>query len=237
MPRCTYRGLRVILLFTAIAWRADAADMLAVHRNLLMYNEPRQLSYLVMREGQTIGRYSTQFAHSNTTLTVTNRLFVEIKLAFTTIYSFRHGSTEIWRDGRLESLVARTTDDGSSKRVSYRGSNTADKGHRGTSECTNEDSSNLAPGTFWSEALLFHDCMIDPVDGRQRPLKVSFRGSEILRTPFGALKTRRYRVERQEGQELWFGPKGFLVRMHLRAKDDSIVVLKRVPMLAGEIIR
>ena len=228
MPHGPQRALCVFLLLLVLTGRADAADLHTVRQTLRSDSAPQTMTFRVTRDGETIGHYTAHFRHSNRGLTVTNRIRIEIKLGFATVYALRHGSTEVWRDGRLESLNARTESGGASTRVSYGRSSAAHGAGTGAAGCAPGRSIDVAPSSFWSEALLFHDCMIDPLDGSRRPINASFEGVEVVQTPSGPLRTRRYRLGTQNGRELWFGPGGLLVQVQLRAEDDSTVALNRV---------
>ena len=138
---------------------------------------PKQLNYLITRGGEAIGWHQFRFEQRDGMMRVRSRTKATIGLAFITFYSFSHDSTEFWRHGQLIALTGRTDDDGDLDEVSFETKAGACNGEAPRDDLSSP-SGSLASGSFWSEAMLARDWLIDPIDGSRQHMQSVYTGSE-----------------------------------------------------------
>jgi hypothetical protein len=72
----------------------------------------QKLAFEVLRGDSRIGRHEVAFRREGEELHVEVAIDLEVKLAFVTVFTYRHRNHEVWREGRLVSLESVTDDDG-----------------------------------------------------------------------------------------------------------------------------
>src|SRR5688572_9060618 len=88
---------------------AAAEDMAAL--------APQSLTFTASRNGETLGTHTVRIAREGGRLTVVNNIELALKAMGVTIYRYNHHSTELWQGTQLQSLNARTDDNGSTYKV------------------------------------------------------------------------------------------------------------------------
>lgn len=73
--------------------------------------------FTVLYKGTKIGTHSIAYSSATGETTVSTDIHLLAKVAFLTVFTFAHRSTEIWRGGRLLSLAGETLEHGATLRV------------------------------------------------------------------------------------------------------------------------
>jgi hypothetical protein len=76
--------------------------------------------FAVTRNGSPIGYHRLRFTRDGQRLSVEIDIALEVKLAFITLYRFRHSNRELWENGRLLSFSSRTDDNRTPHQVRVR---------------------------------------------------------------------------------------------------------------------
>src|SRR4051794_39379278 len=76
--------------------------------------------FVVARNGSDIGRHRLRFTPDGDRLTVDIDIELVVKLAFVTVYRYRHANRELWEGDRLLSFTSRTDDNGTPHQASAR---------------------------------------------------------------------------------------------------------------------
>jgi transposase InsO family protein len=122
----------------------------------------RQFS--VLYKGDRIGRHIVRSTPIVEGIRVNTEVDLTVKRFFVTMFSYRHRSEEVWRDGRLMALKSETTDDG----VTFRVDGAAVP--RGFRVVGNEGpfvaaAATLTSNCLWNHAILQQETMIDAQRG------------------------------------------------------------------------
>ena len=68
--------------------------------------------FAVSRDGAPIGQHRLRFSQDGPRTTAEIDIELQVKLAFITVYRYRHVNRELWEGGRLLSFASRTDDNG-----------------------------------------------------------------------------------------------------------------------------
>lgn len=162
MIRAIRRPLAALAFMAAGISTADAAPL------------PPNLSFEVLRSGESIGTHKVEFRREGDRLIVEIAIDLTVRLAFIPVFRYSHRNTEIWRDGKLVSLDTSTDDDGSKYRVTARATS------QGLEVTDAEGHSYIAaadtiPTSYWNMALLERRELLNTQDGTMMPIRIDSR--------------------------------------------------------------
>lgn len=137
----------LLLLLAAVPARAD-----------------ERVGFVVLRDGRPIGTHWVEIEQAGGETRVHISITLDVRFGFIPLYSYRHESREIWKDGRLMSLQSQTDDDGRTMTVSARAS--ADGLHIVGPAGAFVAPPATVPTSYWNRALLDDRPLLDTQDGR-----------------------------------------------------------------------
>jgi hypothetical protein len=180
-----------------------------------------------MRYGSAIGTHMLDFQLSDNTVTVTIAADVLFTLGPIPLVRYTHRATEVWRNGRLESLEAHTDRNGrdlhmSAQRIAaglqVQGSGTAPY-------IAPEDA---LPTTYWNSRML-RVPMIGTQDGILVHPKVIEKPIEPVRLASGAEAAARcYSLTGDLDLDLWYTGDGNWMSMRFTVADGSVINYERL---------
>jgi len=181
-----------------------------------------RIDFTVQRNGAPIGSHAIAVRRDGRETTVEVAIDLEVKLAFVTVYRYRHRNTETWRDGRLVAIETTTEDNGTRHAVSGRA--TAE-GFRVQSDAgTVTAPADIVPTSYWNPETVRRTRLLDTQRGRIL---------EVAVTPAAAAGMtsrdpgRRYRMTGDLALDLWYGPGGVLAKLAFELKGDRFEYLAR----------
>lgn len=168
------------------------------------------LVFDVVRKGKDIGDHSYKFSGSKDAFSVniTTEIDVKIPLIRTTVYSFKHKSTEYWKAGKFQRIYSATNDDGTPNQLS-----TTTKG--------------ALPASLWNDDIVRSGKLMNTVDGKIMSIRVADLGMESVDTKRGKVNAHHYRLSGGLARDLWYDADGNLARVAFKADDGSTVTYIR----------
>jgi hypothetical protein len=127
----------------------------------------------------------------------------EVKVLFVIAYRYFHNATERWRGNCLESLSARTDDDGDKLAVD------AVLDAKGL-EVTTTKGSALIPGcamsfAYWNPLILRQSRLLNPQTGEYEAIKVADLGEQSIVVRGAAVSAKHYRITGPKNPiDLWY---------------------------------
>lgn len=120
--------------------------------------------FSVLYKGDRIGRHIVRSSQVVEGIRVDTEVELTVKRFFVTMFSYRHRSEEVWRNGRLMALKSETTEDGVTFRVD--GAAVA-RGFRvlGSEGPFIAAATTLTSNCLWNHAILREETMIDAQRG------------------------------------------------------------------------
>lgn len=181
--------------------------------------EPLQ-EFAVDRNGSRIGHHKLRFTRDGERLTVDIDILLEVKLAFITLYRYRHSNRELWEGGRLVSFASRTDDNGTPHRVEARRSGEviqveSDQGRI-------EAPGDALPSTYWHRRFLGAPVWIDTQVGRLLSCKVAPMGTTQVLAAGTQVAADGFAVTGDLTLNLWYA-KDHWVKLHFPGSDGSSI--------------
>ena len=184
--------------------------------------------FAVSRDGSPIGRHGLRFTQDGARTTAEITIELQVKVAFITVYRYRHVNREIWDGDDLLSFASRTDDNGTAHRVQARrsGDRILVEGDQGTVEAP----ADALPTTYWHRRFLDRPQWIDTQNGRLLSCSVSSRGVERITALDREVAADRFAVAGDLQLDLWYvgeqwvklafpGPDGTPIDYRLQRSD------------------
>ena len=184
--------------------------------------------FAVSREGSPIGRHGLRFTQDGARTTAEITIELQVKVAFITVYRYRHVNREIWDGDDLLSFASRTDDNGTAHRVQARRS--GDRILVESDQGTVEAPADALPTTYWHRRFLDRPHWIDTQNGRLLSCSVSSRGVERIAAADREIAADRFAVAGDLQLDLWYvgeqwvklafpGPDGTPIDYRLQRSD------------------
>jgi hypothetical protein len=182
-----------------------AAALLAplVHGRPAVAADSQVQEFAVYRDDAPIGWHRLSFTRDGRRLTVEIDIALDVKLAFLTLYRYRHQNREQWEAGRLLGFVSRTDDNGTRHEVAARrrGDAILVAGSHGQVEAPGD----ALPTTYWHRRFLDAPVWIDTQEGALKRCQVTPAGT--ARAAGTAAAAERFAVSGDLTLDLWYaGP-------------------------------
>ncbi len=176
------------------------------------------LSFEVRLDDRPIGVHRFELRREGAVREVLSQADFRVRLLFVDIYRYRHVATERWRDGCLESLEARTDDNGQIETVAARRSGEGlAVAATGASEWHHGCVRSFA---YWNPSILGASHLLNSQTGDYVAVRVQALGEERVAARGGMESARRYRIV-GEGIEidLWYGREQEWLALESRTPD------------------
>ncbi|MEZ5937004.1 MAG: DUF6134 family protein [Hyphomonadaceae bacterium] len=187
-----------------------------------------QLYFDVFRDGGPFGRHVVSFrregghdgGHDGGRLLVDSDIDLKVNLGPITVFRYIHKASEVWADGRLQSVVARTRSDGRWKtlRAERQGEvlRIAGEAYEGAAP------GNLYPSTHWNIAQMAQSEMLSTETGELLEMDVSDMGVEQVLTRSGRLDARRFLVRSDMTAAFWYDANGRWVKCAFETRGSKV---------------
>jgi Family of unknown function (DUF6134) len=184
--------------------------------------------FAVSRAGSPIGQHRLRFTQDGARTTAEITIELQVKIAFITVYRYRHVNREIWDGEDLLSFASRTDDNGTAHRVQARRS--GDRILVESDQGIVEAPGDALPTTYWHRRFLERPQWIDTQNGRVLSCSVSSRGVERIAALDRELAADRFAVAGDLQLDLWYvgeqwvklafpGPDGTPIDYRLQRSD------------------
>ena len=181
--------------------------------------------FLVLRHGNVIGEHRFDFSRRDDDFVVEVTIDIAVDLLGITVFRFTHRAEEVWRDGRLQSLISATDDDGRLWRVK---SAYSDGALRGTVNDVGFDVSGFViPASLWHRDTPQTQVLFGTIDGRTKVVKTEDLGEEALTVAGRSVRTRHFRLTGEIERDVWYGPDCDIAQVTFPARDGSLITLER----------
>lgn len=212
---------------------AGAKDMAAA--------APQSLTFAVTRNGESIGTHTVRFVNEGDRRKVSTDISFSVKTMGVAVYRYVHHSTENWQGDRLQSLSARTDDNGNTYKVEVSRIGEQLRVNREERKpiirapsleqylpAETKAESETVPGTtlptsLWNVRLPAQSVLINIQHGRQSRFQVSKLGQETIKTSSQSVQATHYRYAGEIRFDQWFDANGRWVKAIFTAHDGSTI--------------
>ena len=211
---------RVGALSTSIG--ATALTALAVAGSLWAALPSKEdIAFKVFRDGEPLGHHRVAFRREAEDLHVEIDIQLEVKLAFLTVFRYRHTNHEVWRDGHLVAIETRTDDDGESYWLSGRatesGLEVEGSGGRFVAPA------DVMPTSYWNAEMVTKNRLLDTQRGRLIDVEIVPVGAEIVLVAGQPVNAQRYTVTGDLELDLWYATDGEWAKISFEARGAEVV--------------
>ncbi len=198
---------------------ASAAIGLMLTAHAAQALQPGPLNFTVYRDGSEIGTHKIDVRREGADTRVHVTTDVAVKMAFITVYRFKHVDNEVWRGGRLVRIESKTNDDGTDKwlRGAWDGKGLEIQG----SAKKFLAAPSIIPASLWNPKIVEQARLLNSLDGSEMEVTTSFLGKETVKAHGREIPARHYAITGQLQRELWFDEDGTLVQVRFKASDKS----------------
>ena len=182
-------------------------------------------TFAVTVDGKSGGTYTISTAEKDGVETTTVVAEIKVKAALYT-YTYELNSVEVWKDGRLASVEAKSNDDGKKRTV------TATAGERGLTVTVNKDTRRTAADVLTAtgvrvpaadkarDAVLF-----DAEDGSETAVRVEPLGACRVTLNGQAVDGVRFKLTGKDvAAEWWFDKNGRVIRQEMKWDGRKVVM-------------
>ncbi|TVR96742.1 MAG: hypothetical protein EA406_11340 [Rhodospirillales bacterium] len=186
---------------------------------IALYGE--ELRFRVLREGSPVGVHRVRFQRQGDRVIADTRFDLEVRVLFFTAYRFQYQSRDVWQDGCLVSLTAKTDDNGAVSAVAAERRNgrlhVEGPGGRFTTE------PGIFPTTHWNAEVVGSDRVLNTINGRIAEVDIRPMGRSRVTLSGTSADARHYRYTGDLQTEVWYDSDGRWVKMRFQAKDGSTI--------------
>lgn len=183
-------------------------------------NPTQPIRFDVRRGGEPIGTHTVQFQRSGDDLIVDVEILLEVRVAFVTVYRYRHTNREIWRQGRLISVDARTDDDGEALFVRASAGNGGLRVESGEGVVTAP--ADTLSTSYWNRETVRQSRLIDTQYGRVASVTSTPIGARSVDTPSGVVRAECWRVTGDLELDVCYADDGAWVGLDFQARGSQI---------------
>lgn len=195
--------------------------------------------FKVTRNGSEIGSHRLSFTPTSEGLRVDVAIDLRVGLGGNvTLYRYRHAAHEIWRDGKLRRLDARTDANGKTHRVTIE---PAGQGLRARASVPRAEGgmvedlaagnetrvtdlpASILPTSQWRRAMVERDSLFNTQLGKISSFRVERLGATNVATECGTVAATHYRLSGELKLEIWFDDRDRWVKARFAAFDGSTV--------------
>lgn len=156
----------------------------------------RRISFDVFLDDRAIGHHAFEIAPTGDGVRIETRAEFEVKLLLITAFEYDHRNTEIWRDGCLQAIDARTDSNG--KQYSVRGQARGDAFVVATTEGERRLGDCVASFAYWDrELLLQRRQLLNSQAGEYVPVRMDSLGRDRIRIGGRDVPVERYALKGQ----------------------------------------
>jgi hypothetical protein len=209
----------------ATLWLLAAVIALLLPSGAVLAKHDGEFLFKVLRDGVEIGYHKVTLAQSNGQLEVAVAAEIEVKLAFLTLYSFKHERREVWSNGRLLGFAAKTQDGGETFDINIEHNGEGyTRNVNGRVDHLEQDRRLLA---YWDMSIVDHKAFVSAQDGTILDVAFEDGGTRKLDWKGRQVETAYYRMTGDIERELWYDPSGHVLKLRMLRDGSEIVYLRQ----------
>ena len=219
MNRLLFGGLIALVILMSPTVDGLAADSARSINPMALYGN--EIVFDVYREGTLVGSHKVKFSENKEYLNVRSVFRLEIKFLFLTAYSYLYESDARWQDGQLQTLEARTDDNGELTVVTA----ARDAALMQIKSVNGQFETDvlLFPTNHWHVGVLNQTQVLNTLTGRINNVRIVTGDRESIDTEIGPIQATRFAYTGDLENEVWYDDAGRWVKMRFKGTDGSII--------------
>ncbi len=177
---------------TVVGWGAALALLLSGAGGAST-DRPEELRFRVMLDDQKIGYHRFRIQDDGSARVIDIDADFDVRVLLVPVYSYRHVTTEVWREGCLKSIRAET--DANGERYTVRGERRAEAFALSTGDGTRRvEDACLMTFAYWNRDFLAQRRLLNAQTGEVIDVEVVPLGQTLLALGTGKVPAEGYRV-------------------------------------------
>lgn len=182
-----------------------------------------QLAYEVTRKGKRHGFQVFDFSRDEAgNLIVDVHIEIDFKFGPITLFHYTHKNQEIWRDGKVQSIVSRTNNNGDAEFTNLQ--READVLAGSGTKYQGAMADPIMPTTYFNPNFIRQSRFVSTQDGRLLEAEVEEIGRETLALPTGSVEATRFRLTGKLAIDIWYTDAGQWVRTEFSRRGNVLVI-------------
>ena len=182
----------------------------------------RSWDFSVLLDGSKIGYHRFELVDEGDQRRLVSEASFDVRFLFINAFRYRHENTELWSDGCLESIDARTQTNG--KKVTIRGTRIDDSFVVDTGNAENALQECVMTFAYWNPDFLEQPRLLNPQSGEYLEVDVERAGEETIVVRGEEVAASVYRVNAEKMQlTLWYSPNDEWLALESVAKGGKII--------------
>ena len=182
-----------------------------------------QLAYEVTRKGKRHGFQVFDFSRDEAgNLIVDVHIEIDFKFGPITLFHYTHKNQEIWRDGKVQSIVSRTNNNGDAEFTNLQ--RKADVLAGSGTKYQGAMADPIMPTTYFNPNFIRQSRFVSTQDGRLLEAEVEEIGRETLALPTGSVEATRFRLTGKLAIDIWYTDAGQWVRTEFSRRGNVLVI-------------
>lgn len=184
------------------------------------------LSFSVIRDGDTIGTHTFTFSTEGDIKKVNVNTEMKVKVAFVTVFNYKHNREEKWKGNQLVGMVSKTDYDGTPHHLNV----SQEKESlvlQSSLENRTVNAKDELPVTLWNQNITTKQKLFSALNGE--PYNVSFQkiGNENITVNGKAYQTTHYSMTGELARELWYDENNNLVKVSFEKDGTPIEYVRQ----------
>jgi len=190
---------------------------------------PDTTRYKIERNGKNIGTHTVTFTHSGSGLQVDVLSKIKVTILKVPVYRFNYSANEIWENGNLVQVNARTDDNGSVSNATLLAQNDG-----GVQLTNSEGTSNVGALPFssnhWNAEVVSANTIFNTLTGKLNTVEIANLGAERLRANGMEVAATRYRYSGDFAADVWYDDRDRWVKLEFKNDDGSLISYTADPL-------
>ena len=186
----------------------------------------QQIAFSVVRDGEPLGHHRVFFRREAGDLHVEVDIELQVKLAFITVFRYRHKNHEVWRGGRLVAIDTETDDDGDSFWLRGRATEAGFEVEGSSGRFTAP--ADVMPTSYWDAQTVAQTRLLDTQRGKLIEVEVVPAEIETVTMAGLPVPARRYKVDGDLVLDLWYTEEGQWAKTKFEARGAEVIYTREV---------
>lgn len=184
--------------------------------------DAQTLDFKVLRDGSEIGSHRLQISREGERTLVDIDINLEVGFGPLVLYRYAHRNREVWEDGQFIRFDSHTDDDGESYAVTAERRNRDIVVDRKPAEDYRIDRPDVLPTSYWNEATVRQQVLLDTQKGRKMEVQVEDLGWDEIEASGRTIRARKYEMRGDLRLTLWYDESGRWVKLVFPFKGSTI---------------
>ncbi|MBK1706514.1 DUF6134 family protein [Halochromatium glycolicum] len=181
----------------------------------------------VLLDDRPIGEHRFEIDRSGDQQQVASEAEFKVDFLFFTAYRYQHQSQEVFRNGCLQRIRARTNDNGTRYRIDGAARDDGFRIDRGEQVETAQGC--IKTFAYWDPSILDQRRLLNPQTGELEPVVVRRQGTERIELDGRRIPASRYRLETGElSIDLWYHDELGWVRLASDTGKGATLIYRRI---------